>query len=741
MDLFTIFSKKENWDYVFICIFDIEPIEFLETQIINNLNVRKNITFVMDYWKYRELFHDTKSLPTKLGVYYNIENIKIKNGGSFHPKLYLFVSDNKIKIVIGSFNVTDNAFKKNLESGIVITIDQNNIIESDYNLINQVSDLLKEIFLDKNTLIEFVSVTLKTTISDILKTKLFKDAQNKKKYATPLNIIWSLNSSIYSQILSKYTVQIDELNVISPFYDSHLRQSLESLDEIKKLTLIIPKNRSTFPKELMKNYINFSQNVTCKLVSSVESNIERTIHAKLYQITAEKEFLVIGSSNFTEAGFLSNTHPRNLEIAVIIEDDKFFDHFVKSKFEIEDYSYEKINVIEDNKTVHENTYTHSSDFISAYYKSNRIYVELGQELLDWVKYNEISVKLLIDSVKQDESFLLAEEDDLYYFEPNLEIDGNSLIQIELFNVSQGYHSDLLYVKRLHHEPNFLPVLGSSAYNRCVSKGGIEGIQMAFDLAKNSNRVDWMHYILSHWNLEKIFNGLANDRYDDQFVEESYPHLSDSSKTKIPTIYKKNINEIILGNLGDNDFMIKNIKSFINSIDEKIEGLSKRIELFCDYVFPCLYEIVTQYNFYLKKSEAYHVNNPTAEYPEYTWLHNYKTLNRYFSLCIRLVKKTMESHDFELNHYHDKFVFLYLFFRCFDQTDKTLKKYLEKNQKVLSYVKRKFFSYERKMNNDELLEIYVKWEQVGIPKNLLNSKHQYFKLYMEKSKIFSFDHCF
>ena len=114
MDFTSIFTKKETWDYVLILSYDLSPISFFETEILSKMSVNNNVTIVIDESNYIKIVTDQFNRPRFWGVFYNVEKVAVANGGIFHPKLYLFVSEDKVRICTSSANLTKSAFKQNL---------------------------------------------------------------------------------------------------------------------------------------------------------------------------------------------------------------------------------------------------------------------------------------------------------------------------------------------------------------------------------------------------------------------------------------------------------------------------------------------------------------------------------------------------------------------------------------------------------------------------------------------------
>ena len=219
---------------------------------------------------------------------------------------------------------------------------------------------------------------------------------------------------------------------------------------------------------------------------------------------------LITSANFTNSGLLNDSFPRNFEIGLLFPTgrEKFLENANLAIEKIENFD----SVYPDEDKTSDELHDEKKLYIeSAVYDGGKIHISFYKDFLKDYDLDDFGIVLSLDGHLEGKYSIFKNKKD-FYIEPSLEIEGDQLIQIQLITeIVEKFETFPVFVNRLRHSPNYLPSLGASAFSRCVSIGGTEGIKKAFELAKNSGRKDWLVYLLSHWNLEKILLGINKER--------------------------------------------------------------------------------------------------------------------------------------------------------------------------------------------------------------------------------------
>ncbi len=624
MDFTSIFSKKQTWDYIFVLTYDFGPVQFFENEILHNIAIKRNMTIVIDGWKYREMITDRTFKPRFSGVYYNLERIFVRNGGRFHPKLYLLVSETQAELFIGSANLTASGFKANVENIVHLRFDGETWQDDEVALFRSVGDMLRDAFLNRNDLIEEVPEGLARLVNEILESRLFVEAAARR---IPLNtqtscyFFHSLVEPLFDQVLDVTGATISRAGVLSPFYDSDITAFQILHRVVNEGEICIPANKSTFPNQLMAEARNALERFKFCMVDRPDKR-ERFVHAKAYEfVNRETTWDFITSANFTGPGLFNAGYPRNFEIGVLFSSDdrQWVDGSGLTRTPITDFNMIAVADSEE-KTDDER---HEIDIESARYSDGHIVVEFSKHFADSKLLEPYEVQLLLDGAEEGR-YSIRKEENKYYVDPVLEIEGNKLLQIQLLEKAGDYKGLPICVNRDKHDPNFLPSLGSSAYQQCLRIGGVAGLKKAIEYAIASGRKDWLLYLFSHWDLARIVQGIAGGATEET-EGGNMPSLR--SPKQIDDEQRRRQNFQIIPLLD----MRENLKMFLGELEKVSRGNTEFARYYLEYCHPLLVDLTGWFSDLLKREEEKKKLNPSLMFPRYTWLHNYRKYEKYMLL--------------------------------------------------------------------------------------------------------------
>jgi len=244
-----------------------------------------------------------------------LDYILIPLPSTFHSKLFVFCSKHENVVYIGSHNLTLTGFAHNLELYCKIT---------DSYIFNMCVDYIKLVlsrYLNQNH-------EILNKISKFIRNDLVVESP------TQLNFIHNLDEPILSKTLSLLKtkgVSVREVLIIAPFFSS-VRQLLDlivSKADSPRITLCIQRNNHNLDVQDLED---FSQ---VKVAEVEPAAPKRRIHFKLILFkTDRKEYLLIGSPNFTRSAMIETAGQKNgnYETAVLIERSTFSDILSELKF-------------------------------------------------------------------------------------------------------------------------------------------------------------------------------------------------------------------------------------------------------------------------------------------------------------------------------------------------------------------------------------------------------------------------
>ena len=310
INLLEVVEKQKNNDLIIFTTFTFDPI-FFDGYILRKLkknNPKALIIILIDAKMYSKLGDD---FTRETGVEYALIPIA---GNLFHSKIFLFASKSKKQVFLGSHNLTLTGFTQNLE----LSFDSEDDLLTD-DCINYVGNLLKKNLTAKNPWLTKIEPYMSKIDNDILIT----------------NETEPILEQCINQIL-KQVSSIKEIIIFSPYFSK--------VDElIKKLKLLNPEEVKICIQR--KNH-----NLEIDFLDSIEENSlyelnpthnSRRLHSKFIVFrNTKKDFILIGSPNFTSPALLKTSQHGNFESALLIEKD--FDDFVSGYFKISPISKEEI---------------------------------------------------------------------------------------------------------------------------------------------------------------------------------------------------------------------------------------------------------------------------------------------------------------------------------------------------------------------------------------------------------------
>jgi len=546
-------------------------------------------------------------------------------------------------------------------------------------------EFFRRCFINRNPIVEPVSSSLRSIIQDIIEAPLMKNVLEERKqqdysaFKRTYFFLDSTGNSLFSTIREIIDSNIEKIQILSPYYDNNTDGFKLLGKAIKKAKIYIPRFGNTFPKDAFENDFSLNNKFGLFLVDKIENSKNRFIHAKYYRFKKNRKVWdFITSANFTGAGFYNDNHPRNLEIGML------FQNKGTSFLDLANLEIEKLKTLdsifpEEKKPTDKLKSERILHIETAFYDGNKIIIKFIEDFLNEFSIEDFKIELLIEK-EIEGTYSILKNENSFFIKPSLEIEGNKLIQIKLISEKiEDFEDYKIYVNRIRHSPSYLPALGASSFNKCVRIGGSEGLKIAFELAKNSGRRDWLVYLLSHWNLEKILIGLNNEAIsedpqttesDDTDIIPSLPHSSKKTKKEF---FRRNIDSTI-----NHIDLLSNLELFVSGIEEKSRNDEEKISNFIEFCFPLFLHICHYFKEILGREELRKLLNPQLQYPEYTWLENYNKNKVFLAFIYEKLKELLRQISLEKiknkNKYYHFLALSFLWTKV--HTEKTIKKFTE-----------------------------------------------------------------
>lgn len=271
---------------------------FFETQILPYLSSYGKVqippVILLDDRKYESYFLSNDGLLTGIGSSYHA--VPIQSITIFHPKIYLYRIRNRVRLAVGSGNLTLPGIRNNAEIFAVIEVDLDRPEVEATVLIHQVLSYILDLLKNKEQAL--MASHTKNLLDRCLTINEWEEYESGEMW-----FLTNRGKSILEQIEQKIPVNnIDRLTITSPFFEESkdgMEQILSGLTA-KKYEFVIQDGTSTLNLELVKN-LQSKYPIEVKIFP--QELEDRYIHAKILAFqTTRGNYLFWGSPNFTLAG-------------------------------------------------------------------------------------------------------------------------------------------------------------------------------------------------------------------------------------------------------------------------------------------------------------------------------------------------------------------------------------------------------------------------------------------------------
>lgn len=225
--------------------------------------------------------------------------------GSFHPKSYLSVTGKRVKLLVGSGNLSSNGINEGHE---VFTVFHSGTLVGDAAISIWVDWMYRLIELVGDTTLAGRFQHLKNLLPSLPTTAVFK----------PLlfNLETPITDQFISIIKSESTNEIDELLVTAPFFDGQAIALSRLLNDLHPNRVKIFLNNTTSVNgECLREVLEKSR----ATIEVIGYKPDVFVHAKLIGVIATgKTWLLSGSANLSQAALTQiPSHGGNIELAVL----------------------------------------------------------------------------------------------------------------------------------------------------------------------------------------------------------------------------------------------------------------------------------------------------------------------------------------------------------------------------------------------------------------------------------------
>lgn len=316
-DLHEALNDK-SYDHAVICTFNFDA-PFFEDYCLerfNSLSHNGNVTVILDRGIYEKAILGTEAHKPKVAnIRYLLHPVSVP--GVFHPKLFLLVSKNKGRLIIGSANFTRPGITSNAE------------LVGCYDYEAEKNESLKPLFQSAFAYLTEISERWHGEMLVLNLQEIARDASwlaphgshpqdgDMKEFA----LLNNLDAPLWEQIVARLSSPVKTIYLLSRYFDSTPR----ILDKLRgdlhpdKIKIFTQNGITNLTPEWLKHPSVGDGATEIYLCRYADEDHSQPLHAKAIIIEAENERLfAFGSANFTTAALLKTARTGNVEKLLLL---------------------------------------------------------------------------------------------------------------------------------------------------------------------------------------------------------------------------------------------------------------------------------------------------------------------------------------------------------------------------------------------------------------------------------------
>lgn len=305
--------NKRVYDHAVICSFTFDASFFEEycLEKFRSLSGAGNITVLIDKGIYEQVILGQESArPKKANLRYLLFPVSVP--GVFHPKIFLFASGNRGRLIVGSANFTRSGLTQNAE--MVSTFDFEKEKNEDHLGIFQAAF---QYLLDLSSGLD--SRNLDSNLQTIAREADWLIPKNDERIDNPAIFLNNLTEPLWSQVVSGIEPPVDCVSILSKFFDAEpvLLDTVERDLCPNRIQIYTQNGETNLTPIWLEHRLVKNRTAEIYLCNYADDGFLQRLHAKAIAVQKDDHVsLSYGSANFTSAALSRRSSAGNMEVLI-----------------------------------------------------------------------------------------------------------------------------------------------------------------------------------------------------------------------------------------------------------------------------------------------------------------------------------------------------------------------------------------------------------------------------------------
>lgn len=306
---------RKSYDHAVICTFTFDPSFFEEycLEKFSALSNNGNISVLVDSGIYKKAILSPESLkPKKANLRYLLHPVSISRG-VFHPKITLLASEKKGRLIIGSSNFTRPGLTSNAEMAGVFDFEIERE-ESFKFLFQAVFSYLEELSQ------KFPGKDLTFNLNEMSRRASWL-IEKSDSTAADINFLHNLNQSFWDQIKEQVPAPVDNIYILSRYFDDQpdLLDCLADEFAPNKIKIFTQNGVTNMTPQWLDHSLVKGDQAEILLCRFTDNGHVQPLHAKAIVFeTDDVCYLYFGSANFTSPALFKTIKYGNAETLLFL---------------------------------------------------------------------------------------------------------------------------------------------------------------------------------------------------------------------------------------------------------------------------------------------------------------------------------------------------------------------------------------------------------------------------------------